>query len=447
MAVKRNRVFLGLLDIGGYMAGLEAGLRALRCDVFHLNLDIPGGWFRASGNAHPVTDFYKYCVRVFRSPQYRSRYNPGRYFWGGMLLFSLATLLVWMCLRFDIIILKSGVGLTTNLFDLRLFRFMRKKLVFLYLGSDSRPPYLLGYWGGDAKSAPRLVELTREVRNNLDRRTPYADYIFDNPLSAHFQTRRCYIVQCLGCILDPKKLRFSAVSPSPRTGGIRVVHVPSNAGIKGTDVIRSSVARCRERGYVIDYRELQNRPNSEVIAELAQCDLVIDELYSDSYGGLLAIEAATFSKPVLIAGYGEETLERYIPKIARVPVVYCSPEEFDETFERLINDAPWREKIGMSANKFVESWARPDLVAKRLLLVVNGQAPSEWQFDPHNIGYIYGAGGSKAKVRKAISKVLDEGGMEALCLAEKPQLVARLRSFIEDPSIDDRIRDTKGVDN
>jgi glycosyltransferase involved in cell wall biosynthesis len=419
---RKERVFLGLLDLGGYNAGLEAGMRTLGCKVFHLNLASKGGWFRASGNRHPVADLYGFSHRRFHGSRGLSGYNPVRYFWTGLQMSSLAILLIWICLRFDIIILKSGIGFTTSLVDLKLFRFARKKLVFLFLGSDSRPPYLIGHWGTDAISAQRLVQWTRSIRDAVDRVSPYADVIFDNPLSAHFQTRPCFVIQALGCIVEPEKLHAVPSAASASGRGVRVIHAPSLAEVKGTAILRMVIERLRSRGYQIEYVELQGRSNQEVMAELQACDLVVDDLYCDSYGGMLALEAAVYAKPVLVSGYGKDALERFVPEEARMPVVYAREEEFEEIFRYILDDEQERRRLGGLCGAYAHGWAQPHQVAKRLLRAIEGSAPASWKFDPFAIDYCDGVGGTRADVRAAIRKVLDAGGPDALCLPEKPAL-------------------------
>ena len=156
------------------------------------------------------------------------------------------------------------------------------------------------------------------------------------------------------------------------------------------------------------------------------CDLIVDDLYCDSFGGMLALEGAALSKPVLVAGYGKMQLECTIPEYARLPVVFCLPSDFDTTLESLIASKKLREDIGRNAFEFFKQWAQPEHVAHRLLTVARGEGPAEWMFDPFTIDYCDGVGGTRREVCAAIEKVVNTGGSEALCLAEKPSLVSRL---------------------
>jgi hypothetical protein len=283
-------------------------------------------------------------------------------------------------------------------------------------------------------SGPELVAWTRKIKSHVDRVSPFADYILDNPLSAHFQTRSTCAVQCLGNFVDPGKIQLAlgAVDDSqeePQRRSTRILHAPSLRSIKGSDRIRETIGRLLRQGYNIEYVEISNQPNAVVMREIVKSDVIVDELYSDTYGAMFALEAAALEKPSIVCGYGREELRRFVPREATVPTHYCPPEEFEEALKRMIEDKEYRMEWAVYAGEFSKGWASSKAAAGRLLMIARGKAPDRWFFDPKDIRYSYGVGGKPEKIGKVIRKLLDHGGEKALMLDDKEALRDRIIRF------------------
>ena len=99
---------------------------------------------------------------------------------------------------------------------------------------------------------------------------------------------------------------ISACSGLKLTDGgekVRVLHVPSSAAAKGSVEIRRTISDLVAGGVPIEFVELSNASNEEVLAALKGADLVVDQLYSDIVMPSLAKEAAVLGVPVIVAGY------------------------------------------------------------------------------------------------------------------------------------------------
>ena len=59
--------------------------------------------------------------------------------------------------------------------------------------------------------------------------------------------------------------------------------------------------------------------------EIELCDFIVDELYSDSFAAVFAMEAVALGKPVIVGGYGGEELKRHIPAEGRDPNIIPAP--------------------------------------------------------------------------------------------------------------------------
>ena len=74
----------------------------------------------------------------------------------------------------------------------------------------------------------------------------------------------------------------------------RILHAPSNPNFKGTEEIRDTIKCLKNENIDFEYIEITNASNEKVLAELNACDLVIDQLYSDTPMATLAAEAASW---------------------------------------------------------------------------------------------------------------------------------------------------------
>jgi len=165
--------------------------------------------------------------------------------------------------------------------------------------------------------------------------------------------------------------------------------------------------------------------------EIAKSDFIVDQLYSDTDGAMFSMEAAALGKPSFVGGYGGEALDQFVPLEARVPTLYRIPDELEETLIRLLDDVNFRLERGRIARKFAESWARPEAVANRLLMIARGEAPSNWFFEPRDIRYTCGVGGTPDQIARAIRKLLKSGGKQAFLLDDKPELLERILLFAQ----------------
>lgn len=130
----------------------------------------------------------------------------------------------------------------------------------------------------------------------------------------------------------------SVAQKAEKSDTVRIVHAPTRPEQKGTPQIRAAIEALREKGHKIEFIELINRPNSDVLLELSKSDFAIDELYSDISLAVFGNEAAYFAKPALVGGYAQKELQS-ISSLNGLPVdLYVRPEKLQETIEKLILD-------------------------------------------------------------------------------------------------------------
>lgn len=121
----------------------------------------------------------------------------------------------------------------------------------------------------------------------------WVDYMYhwDSLLPAHFTIDTGDVLSKVAPVLVPS----SRLADRER---IRIVHTPNHRTIKGTRHILAAVERLRQEGLPLDLVVVEAASNQAVLEQIAQADLVIDQLVIGWYA-MVAIEAMTMGKPVI----------------------------------------------------------------------------------------------------------------------------------------------------
>jgi hypothetical protein len=428
IGTERVRIFIGLVDVASYYSGLQKGFEEIGVEaVFVPFFDNRFSRQREWDPRYPALTLILGLSRLpakFRSNRYLSALH-----FRLVLPFAKTLLLLWALVRCDVFIF----GFATTLFGLRelpILRFFRKKLIFVFNGSDSRPPYISGAFAKlEAGGSPKkCAEMAERIKTNVRIIERYANVCINHPPQAQFHERpfinHCYIGHAFS--IEPDVATSHAITQE-RTA-IRILHAPSNPGPKGTAIIRDLISRLTREGHSIDYIELIEQPNDKVLAELVSCDFVIDELYSDIPLAGLSTEAAFFGKPAVVGGYAQEEIRPYASACGLPMTLYVRPEEIEPLVRRLLVDAAFREETGRAAQAFVRtSWA-PSRVAQAFLRIIAGNVPAAWWHDPNTIDYTLGWGLSEAGMRRFLAAYVESQTPSSLHLADKPKLE---RKFLE----------------
>ncbi len=426
----KPRIFIGLTDVVSYYSGLKQGFDELGIDAVFVPL-AQDRWSRPTvGNTQNWVLSLVIFVMRLRSTPFQSRLANVGYDW---VLFPLTKLLLllWAVLRYDVFV----YGFATSFFDyyreLPFLRLLGKKIIYVFNGSDSRPPFSSGNFlpAHSTLTAADCVAATATRKSVIRSIERHAHLCVNHPPQAHFHERK-FINHCF--IGHPCKLQSQPPPPTLRTGvagTVRIVHAPSKPGPKGTAVVRTLISKLQIEGIPIEYIEVTNRPNHEVLQELAHCDFVIDELYSDIPLAGLGAEAAFFRKPAVVCGYAHRELGRYAAKAGLPMALYVHPDELETTVRRLITDPAFRDDCGEAAHAFVSTQWSPRQVAARFLQMIAGEVPDEWWCDPKSICHLHGWGGTEQQMQEQVSRVIQVGGVVALQLSDKPEMEAAFVAF------------------
>lgn len=165
--------------------------------------------------------------------------------------------------------------------------------------------------------------------------------------------------------VDPRKWEPAA----PRAGDSRprVLHAPTNRGIKGTRFVVDAVARLQAEGIGFELELVTGRTRDELRSLYESADVVVDQLLLGWYGGL-AVEAMALELPV-VAFLREDDLE-FVPAEMRaeIPVVRAEPRTIYEVLRQLLTERRNElDELGRRSRDYVLRWHDPAQIASELV--------------------------------------------------------------------------------
>lgn len=411
------RVFVGPLEVAGIGAGFVQGLRAhgasadLVCAYTHRFAygmqAVPSRlvqWWTHWGSrraalpmARPIAKGFAFAMQQLLG-------------WA---------VLAWAARRYDAFVFLYGETITNSGVELMLLRWLGKRTLVVFVGSDARPPYIDGGWfPADRPFDPQAVQrATIRQQRKVTRLERQASLCVNAVATAHFHRRRFVDWFALGI---PRAAQPPA--PPPNGATLRVLHSPSHPVLKGSAQIRAAVDGLRANGVAIELVTIEGRPNAEVMQALRDCDLAIDQLYSDTPMAAFATEAASVGRPVLVGGYQAGEVAADAAGLPMPPTRFVRPEQLAAALAALAADRTERERLGAAAQAFVAEHWSPAAVGARLLCLLRDDIPPVWWREPAQVSHLHGCGLAEDAVRERVRTLVDRFGAGALQLDDKPAL-------------------------
>lgn len=139
-----------------------------------------------------------------------------------------------------------------------------------------------------------------------------------------------------------------------------VLHAPTNRLIKGTRFVEEAFERLRPRFPGVEFRTVERLPWPELQELLAECDVLVDQVFMGWYG-MVAVEAMAMARPAL--AYVRPDFES---RLAGCPLVRTSVETLTDDLAALLSDAPRRRALGEQGRAHVEREHDAVAIARRL---------------------------------------------------------------------------------
>lgn len=436
---KEPRVFLGIGEIAGYYTNLKHGLDQIGVKSYLFKIDANPFKY---GEENKKDSWYTRLVRYIAYSKIKVLYRHrtlSDYLWMALLIILLLPvriyLFVWAIINCDVFVFH-GKSSFFECWELPVYSILKKKVIWIFHGSDSRPLYMSGKTISKEYGTPvdKIIPLIRSQKRIIKKIEKYASIIVEHPPSGQFHEMPFIPFLLIGIPTissDLAKSIYKAKKIEKKNGSIKIVHAPSMPECKGTMIFRELIDKFKAKGYPIEYVELINRANIEVLEELASCDFVLDELYSDTTLAGLATEAAFFGKPTLVCGYANyENMLQLQYKDLIPPSFYCHPEAIEDLFEKLLTNKELLTLTGKKAKAFIDKYWQPVQVAERFMKMVKDDFPVAWLYSPCDIKYINGWGLREDKLFNLMKDIVSMGGIQALQIADKPELENLIQSKI-----------------
>jgi len=343
-------------------------------------------------------------------------------------------ILIWSLRKTDTYIFSYGNSFF-HLKELPILRMMGKKIFAVMHGSDVRPACMNAGWPENIDEAVEFVAQTsrNQVRTmrTLER---WCTGIVNRPVHGQFHRKPFINHFHLGNPVSVGQIDnvTTAINANGTNGPVRILHAPSCPLLKGTPLIRQVVDELKAEDLNIEYNEITNRPNADVLEAIAQCDFVLDGAFSDIPLGILGTEAAFMGKPAIVGSMATKEVQRFTQGTGIPTECFVPPEGIKDAARRLIIDADFRRSHGENLKAFVTTNWTPKMVAEKWLKVIRQKQPKEWMVNPKDIQYVWGYG-DPAAIRNMVRETYKRKGIKSFGLGHRPDLEQQLIAIAEAP--------------
>jgi hypothetical protein len=419
-----SRVFIGLIEISGYYGRIVDELRRAGHTITFR--EISTHQFNYESQSSRMDYRYEHLL----SPKFGERWSVK-----GAVKRRLVGVhfFMWSICNHDVFVFVYGESFWKNNRDLFLLRLLKKRIVaFVAHGSEARPAFMDGaHWSTAIKTPDPIAYIYKQFKNQrkkIARIEHCSDLVVAHPLTSQLLKRPAVAAMYIGLPAPNVQNHYQSQDESE----IHIMHAPSNRKAKGSDEIASIVQKVSVDHPNILYTELTETSNDEVLTRIAKSQIVIDQMYSDTYLAGLGTEAASLGVAVLVGSYGVLELKEHIHQDYLPPALVVHPKEIEKSLIRLVEDRAYRESVANACESFVSSNWTVKSVADRFLLVVNGNCPKEWYFDPLTVSYVHGSGLEEYELLNIWKTGLERFGRSFLNIPDRPDLYSKMQNLLKD---------------
>jgi hypothetical protein len=129
-----------------------------------------------------------------------------------------------------------------------------------------------------------------------------------------------------------------------------VVHAPTNAWLKGSEIIDPVLRMLDDQG-VIEYRRIVAMPHDQLVETVRTCDIVVDQVRLGLYS-VTSAEAMAAGR-VTVAHVAPHVRKR-LP--GRLPIVEATPDDVEAVLRRLVGDRAEGVEAAAAGVKYARSY-------------------------------------------------------------------------------------------
>jgi len=427
MTAQKQRIFIGFLDIAGYYQSITKVLleKGYKVTLFNTNLSTYNPDYLKTANHLWIMRL----ILLLQKQLNKSKHIIVFTFWQIFKEMLTLFLMFWAIGRHDVFIFSYGQSFILGGFDLWFLKKCGKRIISnIGYGSESRPSYMDGLYynqKGHPISLSRIRIKTYFKKRKIKRIEKYSDVVINAPFTSQFNEYKFVNWFEIGIPVICNNYTVK----SNENEAVQILHAPTNPFIKGTVFIRTAIKELKEKGYKINYIEITGMPHSKVLEELAACDFVVDQVFSDTLMASFPTEASCFGKASIVCGYELDKLKTHISEDMHPPAFTSHSDNIKDAIEYLIVNKEHRINLGKKAQNFVRNQWSVESVADRYIRLINNDIPDFWYLEHKNIQNVFGGGLTKDKSSKLIKQLIDKYGVSSLQLCHNPDLEKRFVEF------------------
>lgn len=369
------RILVGTVEIGGVLPIFADGFRQLGHDVTTVISDR----HRFNADIQYDVDLETNVIR-WPSAISQTKSLPIRSLRAKVDRLARLERLIRLIARHDVFIFHWGGGSLRWYTDYPLIKALGKKIVSHFCGTDVR------HWSTydqvfapliAANSSVGLRDICPDLTSDpLDRPLSsmriaerYSDLVLSVPNQSALAVR-------------PYNHYLVPVDLSIYTGNIPgrevpvVVHAPSHSGVKGTDLIMSALEQLKSDGLKFEIRLLKEVSNRQILSEMADADVVIDQLHMPLHGKL-GVEA--MASGCALATCNREDYEPFPPNR---PIWHIGVENVYLQLRQLLKNKNLRIDLANKGLSYVKQHHDHVHVVRRILQSLEAPGPERYDHYP-----------------------------------------------------------------
>jgi len=254
-------------------------------------------------------------------------------------------------LLYDVFIFNTRSTMLARKGDLRILKSLGKKTAMVYVGCDIRDKnfYL---------SSPDKYTVCKNCTEDYQRKIvcvmadkinetkiiqKNVDASFSHPFDAMILNGKFNYLYLL--------LELEKYEPNYKINEkIKIIHAPSNHGIKGTNYIIDVIEKLKKENVDFEFELLENKSHSEVLEAIRNADILIDQMVAGWYG-LISVESMALGKATVC--FLRNDLYNYISDI---PIINLNPDNLKEGLKKLILEKERLSEYGRAGRRYVEKY-------------------------------------------------------------------------------------------
>jgi len=280
-------------------------------------------------------------------------------------------ILAWIILRYDVfhyfydrgILLPPNMRLMIDPEELKILKSANKRIYTYAYGADVRTRDTtlgLGKYSfcTDCNDPRKYCICTEsEAVANIEGIRPYANAMVSMIDMVN------YVPGCRNMHywpIDIDRVTYVGSRPDP-SRPIKVLHAPNHMHFKGSKYLFEAVDRLKAEGVPIDLKTISGVSNLEVLAAMAEADIVAEQFIGGAFG-YTALEALSIGKPVITYVRDDSVLQ----SVDDFPCFNANPDRLYDVLKSIALREHDLNDIGRRSRRYVERHYSIEAVALRL---------------------------------------------------------------------------------